>query len=171
MDKYLPWTKHYEVGTNKFSVHVQYQGFLPSGQLDQWKHTWMYVLMVGNIVVYQGPWYDLQGKDPGNEEVCDAVASSFGDSEQVTNAQMWPVQLDLVVEKCAAFMHGYFIAEDQENTDYDIISQHMEIEGEWNVVLRPNYLPNRLMEFHHEADAGDVTVYSYTQDRELKFIL
>jgi hypothetical protein len=75
-------------------------------------------------------------------------------------------ELDKIVERCAFWMHTYFIADTEENTDYDIVRQYMD-EEEWSVVLRPNYMANRLVEFHHRADTQAVEVHSYIEDNEL----
>lgn len=71
-----------------------------------------------------------------------------------------PTELDKIVEKCAVFMHGYFLCENQENTDYDIVKQYMDDE-EWVVILRPNYMPDRLMEFYKKADRPLIELVSY----------
>ena len=84
----------------------------------------------------------------------------------VSLRQQKEYELDQIVEKCAAFMHGYFISEDREHTDYDIVNQYRDDE-EWIVVLRPNYMPNRLMEFYKTAEMEKVEVHSYIEDNEL----
>jgi hypothetical protein len=76
-------------------------------------------------------------------------------------------QLDEIVDKCAAFMHGYFLSEKAEHTDYDIVSKFIS-DDDWTVILRPNYMPNRLMEFYKQVWDDAVTVYSYIEDNELQ---
>lgn len=77
-----------------------------------------------------------------------------------------PDDLDKIVLKCAFWMHAYFLSENEENTDYDIVRQYMD-EEEWSVVLRPNYMENRLVEFHQRAGAEIIDIHSYTEDNEL----
>lgn len=166
--------KHYETSGNEFDVHVQYQGFIPSGHQGVQKHTWLFVLSVKNRIVEQGPYYNNHDRELTDENVANHIASFWGTSKKIEEAQDLgedenQAALDAVVEKCAAYMHGYFLSETHEHTDYDIVNQYMD-DSEWVVVLRPNYMANRLMEFYCESGT-DVIVHSYIEDNELSFKL
>lgn len=163
------YRKNYEIAGDKFTIEVNYLGCIPTGQLAQVKPTWMFNIIVGNTTVYMGMWYHLQSGCPTNDEVCDGVAQFNYPSFKISNAQhlvgLAESELDRIVEKCATFMHGYFLSENSEHTDYDIVNQYMDDE-EWVVVLRPNYMANRLVEFYCE-NGKDVEVHSYIEDNEL----
>lgn len=140
MNEMLEHEKEYEYAGNKFAVHVRYIGYQPSGRLAQEKHTWVYALMVNGRIIEQGPWYDLQGRNPSNEEVCDGVAAFWGDSDIVRESQFVEgskvFELDMIVEKCAKKMFDYFMSE--EPFDFDIIEKHIDKYG-WEVALIPNF--------------------------------
>lgn len=167
--KTVDYEKDYEISGASFTVMVERAKHLDRFTTEHWRYA---ILVKGNVIessVYSWDW-QKQGRRLTNENVANHLASYWGHSEIVKEAQelegSLEYQLDRIVEKCAAWMHGYFIAEDRENTDYDIINQFMD-EGEWVVVLRPNYMPNRLMEFYKTPEMDSVEIHSYIEDNEL----
>lgn len=158
--------KDYDVNGNVFSVYVQYLGNVPSGRLAQEKDTWLSALIVDGNVLEMGHWYDLQDRHPSNEEVCDGVSRFWVDSRQVVEANASYRKAYEIVEKCASFMHDYFVRTATQDTDYDIVRMFVK-ENEWSVVLRPLYVHGRLVEFHKAPDADHVEITSYTEENEL----
>jgi hypothetical protein len=167
--KRVDYVEDYQITGASFTVAVQRAKELDRFTTEHWRYA---ILVKGNVVessTYSWDW-QKQGRHITNKGAANHLASYWGHSDVVKNAQelegSTEYELDMIVEKCAAFMHGYFIAEDREHTDYDIINQFMD-EGEWVVHLRPNYMPNRIMEFYKTPEMDKVEVHSYIEDNEL----
>ena len=138
MRELMVFEKEYEYDGSKFSVHVRYMGYIHTGRLAQQKHTWVYAILVNGRFFEQGIYSDLQGRVPANEDVCDVIASFWGDSTQIKEAQNLEgsryYELDQIVQRCAKKMFEYF---QEETFDYDIISKYSDDYG-WEVRLMPN---------------------------------
>lgn len=159
-----PYEKDYEVGGAQFTVRVLNMGKNDIGP------TWLFMILVKGHQIEGGPYNPRFDRELTDENVANQLASFWGHTKIVQDAQdllgtpEW--ELDAIIDKCAAWMHGYFIAENFDHTDYDIISKFI-CEDDWVVVLRPNYMPNRLVEFHKEVDNDYVEIHSYIEDNEL----
>lgn len=64
--------------------------------------------------------------------------------------------IDEAVVKCASFMHASFNPP-KGFRDYDIISKYMN-DDEWEIHLRPNYGPERIMSFHRRIDNNHIEI-------------
>lgn len=60
--------------------------------------------------------------------------------------------LDVAVVQCAAFMHQHLEAP-KAFKDYDIVQSYMD-DHQWEIHLRPNYQPDKLVSFYREIDKG-----------------
>jgi hypothetical protein len=167
--KTVDYVQDYQVTGASFTVAVQRAKELDKYATEYWRYA---ILVKGHVIessTYAWDW-QRQGRHITNRGAANHLASFWGHSDIVKDAQelqgTFEYELDKIVEKCAAWMHGYFIAEDQEHTDYDIVNQFMD-EDEWIVVLRPNYMPNRLMEFYKTIEMDSVEIHSYIEDNEL----
>lgn len=166
--------KNYEIAGNKFTVQVCYQGVIPTGHLAQKKAVWLYNLIVNNVTVEMGPWNDLQGRNPSNEEVCDSLAQFWHDAQKIKDAQDvgekdMEDDLKRLVDMCKFFLDTYLM---QEEYDYDILMSLLTEEGGWTVIIQPNIpklVDNRLFVFDHKVGdpKGDVSFHSYVLDRSL----
>lgn len=159
-----PFEKDYEISGAKFTVRVLNVGAHDLGP------RWLFSIVVKGHTIEGGPYNPLASRDLTDENVANHLASFWGHSQLVLDAQEFSgtpeYELDLLQEKCAAWMHGYLLSEESEHTDYDIVAQSISDDGEWSVVLRPNYMPNRLVEFYCE-DGVNVTIHTYIEDNEL----
>lgn len=161
--------KDYKIHGNRFTIYVQTYGIIER----RW--TWAFGIDVKGNLVESGLFYwDPAKRDLTNENVCNHLATFWGPSAKIKEAQKleptFEYQLIELTEKCAEWMHAYFYTEDREHTDYDIVNKFMDNEG-WVILLRPNYLANRLVEFYKPADAENVEVHSYIEDNELSIKL
>lgn len=159
-----PFEKEYTIHDATFTIRVLRVGN------DGLGPTWLFQLLVKGHQLEGGPYHPKFERELTDENVANQLASFWGYSQMVQEAQKLQGTLDWelnqIVEKCADFMFGYFIRDEGEHTDYDIISKFIS-EEEWTVVLRPNYMPNRLMEFYKKADREHIQIHSYIEDREL----
>lgn len=159
-----PFEKDYEVHESKFTIRV-----LRIGN-DGLTPTWLFQLLVKGHQIEGGPYHPHFDRELTDENVANQLASFWGYTKMVQDAQKrqgtldW--ELNQIVQKCADFMFGYFIREEGEHADYDIISKFISDE-EWTVVLRPNYSPNHLVEFYKKSDREHVQIHVYIEDREL----
>lgn len=161
--------KDYKIDGSQFTILVQAYGIIER----RW--TWIYAIDVKGHLIETGLFYwDPAKRELTNENVCNHLATFWGQNARVKEAQSFEptfkYQLTGIVEKCAVWMHAYFYTEDREHTDYDIVNMFMNEEA-WVVILRPNYLANRLVEFYKPADAENVEVHSYIEDNELSIKL
>lgn len=166
--------KHYEVSGNHFDVHVQYQGFQPAGHQAVPRHTWLFALSVNGTVVEQGPYYNYHDRELTDENVANHIASFWGTSNKIAEAQelgldLNEATLDELVFKCADWMHTYFMQTD-EFRDFDVISKYADEDG-WEIYLSPNYAPDRIVRFIVADNKKYVTVNCYVRDRELSIKL
>lgn len=165
------FSKEYDFHGTKFTVEVQYLGFLYNASFRQ-QHTWMFAISVKGNRVVTGPFRNGWNRSLTDEAVANNLATFWGPSSQIQEAQReagtLEYQLNEIVEKCADFMFGYLAPRTKpaEHRDYDIVSKFMS-EDEWSVVLRPNYIPNRLVEFYKKADRDHIQIHSYVEEDEL----
>jgi len=160
--------KDYEIHGAAFTIQVMNVGPTDLGP------TWLFKLIVKGNQIEGGPYHPKFDRELTDENVANQLAQFWGHSKMVQDAQDLEgtpeYELDKTVEKCAEWMRKYFLAVEKEHTDYDIVTKYRDDEI-WVVVLRPNYIPNRLVEFYKEANKYHVEVHSYIEDNELSIKL
>lgn len=143
----------------EYTLHLRYEGPIPTVGEDIQDEVYRYGIARAHTSGYLETgkvlWSPINGPLTYRE-----VQKSLITYWRTRTTTVDSTELDQIVEKCAVFMHGYFLSENQENTDYDIITQYMD-EEEWVVILRPNYMPDRLMEFYKKADRPLIELVSY----------
>lgn len=164
------FSKDYEVHGNRFTVEVQYLGFLHRSFSKQ-QHTWMFRISVNGHSVVTGPFHNGWDRELTDENVANNLATFWGTSEAVKQAQNFPgtveYQLDSLVQACANWMHKFYLR-DQGHTDFDIVAKHLATDnGEWTIILRPNYIKNRILEFYRPDQNSKIEIHSYVEDNEL----
>jgi len=164
----VPFEKDYEVSGAQFTIRVLKMG------VDTLGPVWLFQLIVKGNQIEGGPYHPGYERELTDENVANHLASFWGHTQMVQDA--WQLagssewELDQIVEKCAQWMHTYLMHEDREHTDYDIQLKAIGETG-WCVILRPNYIPNRLLEFIKNTDSEEVEVHSYIEDNELSIRL
>jgi hypothetical protein len=167
--------KEYTVSGSKFTIQVQERGIIPKQVAgDHSVFFWAFVILVNGNRVVDGPYYwSFEKRRLTLENVANHLASFWGTSKQVEDAQGLAENneeaLNVLVFKCADWMHKYFM-QDDEFRDFDIVSKHMDENG-WEIYLSPNYRTDRILRFTIADDKQFVSVTSYTTDRTLKTIL
>jgi hypothetical protein len=158
--------KAFMIAGNRFSIQVQAYGVIDR----RW--TWIYSIVVKGHSVSPGLfyWSVNNDKELTNESVTNRLASFWGDSDVVRNAQKLEpttdVKLEELIFKCAEWMHEYFGQSTEEFRDFEVIQRFMDDNG-WEIVLSPNYLHGRIVEFSWLIVDDNIKVVSYIEDNEL----
>lgn len=155
----------FRIGEQEYTLHLRYDGPIPTVGRPWQREVYLY-----GIGLARSTDYVETGKlewSPSNGPLTYREAQKALITYWQTRMQsLDETELDRIVEKCATWMHGYFLG-DGDSDDYDIVSTFMD-DNEWTVVLRPHYMANRLVEFYLENRKSDqVTVHSYIEDNEL----
>lgn len=160
-------TKDYENPDRiPYTVKVQYLGIV-NERIGKTEQKWLYQLVTNGNQICAGYYrWDTKEREIGDEGAANHLASFWGHYDDIRWAYKRQPEIDQIVEKCASWMHGYLISEDREHTDYDIALKAMDEES-WVVILRPNYMPNRLFEFYKSITADFIEIHSYIEDNEL----
>lgn len=167
--------KEYVVSGNKFVVEVQELGIAPKRATGaQLCFHWAFRILVNGNNIMQGPYYwGVDKRQLTMENVANHLATYWGHSKEVEEAQGLAENNEEVLNdlcfKCAAWMHEYFMQTDAFR-DFEIIHKFMDENG-WAIMISPNYLPGRILEFTKVADHAKVAVTSYTIDSELEITL
>jgi hypothetical protein len=167
--------KDYTLSGGKFTIQVQERGIIPKEIAgDHAVFFWAFVILVNGNRVLDGPYYwSTEKRRLTLENVSNHLASYWGNSKQIEDAQGLAENneeaLNVLVFKCAEWMHMYF-KQDDAFRDFEIVSKFMDENG-WEIYLSPNYLPGRILRFTIADDKKYVTVNSYILDRTLKTIL
>lgn len=167
--------KEYTKDDVSYLIKVQYHGIVTG----EHKHVgfktqkWIFQISVAGKQICGGVYHwDVSKREINDENCANHLASFWGDYPEIRWAQPKPTPLDIVVEKCARFMHDYFLRQSGDNIDYDIVTKLMtEDENEWTVILRPNYIRNRLLEFYNVTADSMTEVRSYIEDNVMQIDL
>lgn len=169
--------KEYTVSGSKFTIQVQERGIVPKEIAgDHAVFFWAFVILVNGNRVVDGPYYwSFEKRRLTLENVANHLASFWGTSKQVEDAQGLAENneeaLNVLAFKCADWMHNYFGQnEPGDLRDFEIVSKFMDGNG-WEIFLSPNYISGRILEFSKRVDEEFVSITSYTTDRKLKTIL
>jgi hypothetical protein len=76
--------------------------------------------------------------------------------------------LDDIVFKCASFMHDSLDAP-KGYRDFDIIQKYAD-DGCWDIHLRPNYLPDRIISFYRHVEHNYIIVTHFEETRKYNAI-
>lgn len=158
--------KEFKIAGNRFSVQVQAYGVIDR----RW--TWIYSIVVKGHSVSPGLfyWNVTNDKELTNESVANRLASFWGHSEAVKDAQKfeptYDVKLEGLIFQCAEWMHEYFGQHTDNFRDYEVIHKFIDGNG-WEITLSPNYLHGRLVEFLQHTGDDNIKVVSYIEDNEL----
>lgn len=159
--------KDYEINGANFTIQVLNVGPTDLGP------TWLFKLLVKGRQIEGGPYHPKFERELSDENVANQLASFWGHTKMVQDAQEFEgtpeYEMHELAKKCAEFMHGYLMRF-EGHTDYDIVAMFKSDE-DWTVVLRPNYIPNRLFEFYKKTNMEEVEVHSYIEDNELSIKL
>ena len=157
------YAKEYEIHGAKFTVEVLNVGPNDLGP------TWLFRLLVKGNVIEGGPHTPQADHTLTDENVANRLASFWGHSQIVQDAQNLAgtdeYELEQLAFKCADWMHEYFMQDDSFR-DFEIISTYMDENG-WDIYLSPNYLPDRIVRFTIADDKKMAKIACYTRDREL----
>lgn len=160
--------KDYEINGANFTIQVLNVGPTDLGP------TWLFKLLVKGRQIEGGPYHPKFDRELSDENVANQLGSFWGHTKMVQDAQDLEgspeYEMHELAKKCAEFMHKYFMRERDDNTDYEIITMFKNDE-EWLIVLRPNYIPNRLMEFYNVTTDNMTEVRSYIEDNVLQIDL
>jgi hypothetical protein len=174
--------KDFDVNGACFTVQVEYKGIVPtpseaSENENDTSHRWKTAILVHGHIIESGLYHwNTTERELTMEGIANHLASFWGNTPTVQRAQkLKPVDLDAVVENCAAFMFSYFETDASGRFDYDIRSKFMNDEGDWEVILHPNFsnrLSDVLVTFQHHAGEGKGITFSvYTCDRTFFTVL
>jgi len=158
--------KAFMIAGNRFSIQVQAYGVIDR----RW--TWIYSIVVKGHSVSPGLfyWSVNNDKELTNENVANRLASFWGHSEAVKDAQKLEptddVKLGELIFQCADWMHEYFGQSTEEFRDFEVVRRFMD-DNEWEIILSPNYLHGRLVGFSKKNGDDNVKVVSYIEDNEL----
>jgi len=157
--------KAFMIAGNRFSIQVQAYGVIDR----RW--TWIYSIVVKGHGVSPGLfyWSVNNDKELTHENVTNRLATFWGHSQAVKDAQKleptFDVQLGELIFQCADWMHEYFSQTDKFR-DFEVVRRFMD-DNAWEIILSPNYLHGRLVEFSKQTIDDNVKVVSYIEDNEL----
>lgn len=158
------FSKWYTVHERSFLISVEYMGDVEG------KDRWHFAIHMGtnaDTQIEAGIFtWDSSVRVLSDENVCNHLATFYGESEQVRTGKPLPdedFEMDVIIAKCAAhmFMTMDPITEPVKGIpDYDIIESVIDETG-WRVILFCDIAPSRLFEYRHMNDKKTVTVNTY----------
>lgn len=164
--------KEFVFDGGKFTIEVMELEILPKEFAGEHAcFAWAFRLLVNGNIIEQGPYYwSVEKRRLTMENVANHLASYWGHTQIVKDAQDLAENneeaLNALVFKCADFMHEYF-AQWGTFRDFEIITKFMDGNG-WQIILSPNYIEGRLVEFSKGAQDKYITVETYETYRKIE---